>query len=223
MDSPLLSSPGLDELLPLATTQKHELEIFLIHCVIVAGKNAPFGNAKTKALLKNSGGKSPFEYIKSLILRNQLDHVLRTNKVGNYTKMNCCFTAIQETGLDLETCTVEQLEAIPYVGLKTSRYFLMYTRPEEETNDLAVIDTHALKWCRKDPWAKKRLKELGVTNIPDSTPARTAKKLYLKIQQVICEDAKRKGISARKWDSDNWDEESKFSDLSRARAMAAVA
>lgn len=221
MDSPL--SQELSVLKSLAPTRRHELEVFLIHCIIVAGKSAPFGNAKTTALLKGSNGQTPFDYLRAKLKDGSLREWLQTVKTGNYGKM---YTALLHLTLDyvnLETCTLEQLEAIPYIGLKTSRYFLMYTRPENETNDMAVIDTHALKWLKKDPWAQKRLAQLGVTEVPDSTPPRTAKKLYLKLQRVICEDAKRKGMTARAWDANNWDNESKFSDLSRARALAATA
>ena len=203
--------------------QKAELERFLIHCVIVAGKTATFGNTKTEALLSDSGGLSPFEHIRRLSNEGKLLETLKNAKTGNYTKMLKCFETLVNANLNLETCSVQDLEQIPYIGLKTSRYFLMYTRPEHQTNDIAVIDTHALKWCRKDPWAIERLRQLGVTRIPKGTPGKSAKRVYMRIQQAICEDARRKNMTAREWDSTNWDEESRYSDLSRARALASTA
>jgi hypothetical protein len=221
MNSPLATTPGLAELIPLALTREHELQVFLIHCIIVAGKSAPFGNAKTKALLEGAGNLLPFDYIGRKIKAGALKALLKETKTGNYQKMYTCLYALtaRRTPLDLEACTLEELESIPYVGLKTSRYFMMYTRPEHETNDIAVIDTHVLKWLRTNEWAQRRLAQLKIRKVPKSTPSRSAKKLYLKLQAVICEHAKKIGVTARQWDSNNWDTASKFSDLSRARIV----
>jgi thermostable 8-oxoguanine DNA glycosylase len=196
--------------------RRRELEKFILHCIIVAGKTAPFAHAKVASLLSGCPAEdSPFEYL----ARHDLSALCRKVGTGNYTKMCACITALRKANLDLETCTAEQLEAIPGIGMKTSRYFLMYTRPEVETNDLAIIDTHALKWARNDEWAKIRLAELGVKKIPKSTPGKAAKKLYLQIQKAICEDARRKNVSARNWDSFNWDTLSKFEDISRKQVL----
>lgn len=208
--------PVSSDLLPLVSDRQSELEVFLIHCVVVAGKSAPFGNAKTKAILADCpAGTRPFDYLRTV---GDLGALFRKARTGNYHKMVACFSALLFSPLDLATCSVDQLVTIPGIGRKTASYFVMYTRPESETNGIAVIDTHVLKWCRENAWACERLRELGLAKIPISSPP--SARQYQLIQQVVCEDARRKGLSSRAWDSRNWDGYSKFMDVARARALA---
>jgi hypothetical protein len=219
MRSPLYTSPGLSDLLPLVDCRPTELEIFLLHAVIVAGKNAPFANNALKRFI-GEWERSPFALIRSHIQRGVLDDCIKQARLGNYNKMGTCFRRLVSSKLDLETCGIDELEAIPYIGCKTSRYFLMYTRPVHQTNRIAVIDTHTWKWVKSDPWAKQRLLEMGVETIPDKPPS--DRKRYRLFEEVVVADAHRKGISTRNWDIANWNKESRFSDLARERAMTTI-
>lgn len=193
-----------------------EYELFLLHAIIVAGKNAPFANAKCKQLLTGWSG-TPFEFLHKHVKEGTLDQTFRNARTGNYRKMSVCIPALLARNINLETCWTHDLEGIPYLGLKTTRYFLLYTRPEDQTNSLAAIDTHVLKWLRENKWAQKRLKQLGINKVPQSTPSNP--QLYAQLERVVCEYAKLAGMTARQWDSTNWDEKSKFTDLSRQRVV----
>jgi thermostable 8-oxoguanine DNA glycosylase len=61
---------------------------------------------------------------------------------------------------------VEELEKIPGLGLKTSRFFLLHSRKDQQ---VAVLDTHILRWMRSRGWKApkatpplKKYKELEV-------------------------------------------------------------
>jgi hypothetical protein len=193
-----------------------ELQRFLLHTLVVAGKNAPFAYAAMDRFLEpKPADKLPFDYVRSLVRTHTLGERVRVARMGNYTKLETAFTQIAQSKLDLTECNVSDLEAIHGIGCKTARFFLMYTRPERDTNDIAVIDTHTWKWVRNDPWCVKRLAAIGVTTIPPKPF--TDSRRYKLVEQVICEYCRERGISSRHWDSQNWDKESKFRDDGRAR------
>ena len=95
--------------------------------------------------------------------------------------------------IDLETCTAEDLEAIPGIGQKTSRFFITHSRPNQ---NYAILDTHILAW----------LKSLGYNDIPKSTPAG---KRYQEIEQLFLFEAKKRNVSAADLDLQIWKERSK--------------
>jgi len=64
---------------------------------------------------------------------------------------------MESLDLDLFKVTVDELDAIYGVGPKTSRFFVLHTRPNAY---LAVLDTHILKF----------LKARGVYKVPRTTP-----------------------------------------------------
>ena len=207
--------------------RKAELQRFLLHTVVVAGKSAPFAKQAMDKFLGACGLTShfdtsalPFDYIRELISKDFLPRMVVDAKMGNYRKITKAFTEIALSDLDLEKCWVDDLEKIHGIGCKTARFFLMYTRPVEDTNQIAVIDTQTWKWVTTDKWAAKRLKELGITKIPPKPV--TISSRYKIYEQVVCEAAKKRGISSRDWDSSNWDDKSKFSDVARARIAATV-
>jgi thermostable 8-oxoguanine DNA glycosylase len=68
--------------------------------------------------------------------------------------------------LDLHTCTIADLEAIKGIGPKTSRFFMLHSRPDQE---LIVLDIHILRYLKR----RFRMK------VPKSTPSG---KRYLAIE-----------------------------------------
>jgi hypothetical protein len=164
----------------------HELEVFWLFCLVVAGKNA-----RTQARLLDGflsrleGGGSPFDRIMWAIIQDRLEAHLRASKLGQYTRLSQAFR--ESVGLDLRGCTVEDLEAIHGVGPKTARLFVMHSRPDARH---AAIDTHVLKL----------LKEHGY-DVPKSTP--TGKR-YLELEQAFLEIADASGMSVADFDLQNW-------------------
>jgi len=141
---------------------QYELEAFWLFCILVAGKKANVQAKKLTAFLDNTHHMklTPFQYIQFLEddEDSSLDEAIRHDKLGQYTRVHRAFT--ESLDLDLRNCTVEELEAIYGVGCKTSRFFLLHTRPNQK---LAVLDTHILKWLRAE----------GMSTVPSKTPTNT--------------------------------------------------
>ena len=145
----------------------NQLEEFLLFCIVAAGKNASTQALKLEALLTLCPySLSPFERLtkvnKQLKLRTMLEHV----KMGQYGRIHDAISQLLTLNPDLKTCTTTDLETIPGIGPKTSRFFILHSRPNQK---LAVLDTHVLKYMRE-----KNIK------VPKSTPSGSA---YLKLEQ----------------------------------------
>lgn len=136
-----------------------QLEEFWLFCICVAGKTAVQMATKLEAFLNTSRtvpGTSPFQVIRELIRDNDLLDMLQLNRMGQYTKLEKAFT--ESLKLDLRTCTVEDMEAIPGVGAKTARYFLLHTRKDQR---IACLDTHVVRHMR----------DLGLTTQKGTPPS----------------------------------------------------
>jgi thermostable 8-oxoguanine DNA glycosylase len=141
---------------------QYELEAFWLFCILTAGKTASVQSKKLTAFLANTHqmGLTPFEYIRHIEEHcdYSLDDAIRHEKLGQYTRVERAF--LESLSLDLSNCTVDELESVYGVGCKTSRFFLLHTRPKQK---LAVLDTHILKWLRAE----------GMTTAPSKTPTNT--------------------------------------------------
>ena len=118
-----------------------ELQTFWIYSIVVAGKPSDWASRVVTKFLKNRKHMTPFYYIASM--GYGLRNTLVANRVGQYNRITLALE--QSLDLDLQTCTVEDLESIYGVGPKTARFFLLHTREDVEC---AVLDTHILAWMR---------------------------------------------------------------------------
>jgi hypothetical protein len=138
-----------------------------------------------------SGPSCPFEALRSWIDHKKLGQELRRARTGNYHKLEVAFAEIVRlwTGrrLDLKTCTPEQLEKIPGIGCKTSRFFIVWTRPDEP---YAVLDVHVLRWMRG----------LGY-DAPKSTPSASR---YVALERIFLSEARKRGLTPRELDLKIW-------------------
>lgn len=149
-----------------------ELEELLLFCILVAGKNATTTSKKLEELLSYGlafTNGSPFKRIRVMAEEECLADVLKDFGIGCYHLKSKGLRAAANSGLDLRTCSVEQLEKIPGIGMKTSRFFVLHSR---ENARVSCLDTHVLKW----------LAYYSRFEIPKQTPS---KKKYLELEQVF--------------------------------------
>lgn len=154
-----------------------ELEEFLLFAICVAGKNSKIQAGKlAEFLLESDFDKpfaSPFDMIRTWVEDGTLRMHLERVKMGQYGRLAKVFENLVKCDFNLRTVTVYQLQLI--VGLKTSRFFLMHSRPGFRC---ATLDTHILKW----------LNEQGIV-APKSTP--TNPKVYAELEAkylAICDE-----------------------------------
>jgi thermostable 8-oxoguanine DNA glycosylase len=166
-----------------------ELQEFLVACIAVAGKTAKTMFPKTHQLLWESTYtlETPF---KTLInMGDNLGNELRRVGMGKYNILeNALHYIPRDNSLNLKSCTPEDLEKFKGIGMKTSRFFIVHSRP---TTDLAILDRHILRFLR----------EKGYANIPDNTPTQ---KDYIRIEKYFLDEAKKIGKSVADLDLDIW-------------------
>lgn len=161
----------------------YQLEEFLFFSILVAGKTARTMARSLQRLLdwkadvtyrdKYTGYNfSPVNLLWEL--RENLPEVLRSSGIGCYhlkaRGLRAAMEAIKSRQLNLRTCTSEDLERIPGIGKKTSRFFLLHSRKDIRC---AALDTHILKFLRSK----------GI-DAPRSTP--TGKR-YIELEQKFLE------------------------------------
>lgn len=139
---------------------KYELEEHILFWILVAGKKASTISKRLNILLEylyelhGMEYEEPFEAFRRF--DGDLEELLKKHGFGCQKLKSKAIREIISSGLNLKTCTVDDLEKISGIGKKTSRCFLTHSRPNQR---LAGIDTHMLKW----------LKSLGY-EVPESTP-----------------------------------------------------
>lgn len=160
-----------------------ELEEFLLFAILVAGKTAKTQAKKLDQFLMdhpvkngtlNDKKDTPFEFIQRLINLNMLKLWMMDCKLGQYNRLDKAIRGILHFKGKLDSVTLEELESIEGIGPKTSRFFLLHSRPNQQ---LAVLDTHILKY----------MNEIGYI-VPKVTPS--DKKKYRKIEEDFLYEAK---------------------------------
>lgn len=167
---------------------QEELELFALFCCVVAGKNSKIQARKLDEFLH---GSSPFMFVRALInmdcLRVHMEHV----KLGQYNRLEQVFIKLVQT--PIRWASLEELEAI--MGLKTSRFFLVHSRPNVRA---AILDTHILKWMGEQGY-----------DVPKATP--TNKKAYQCLEAKFLYECDKRGVSVAEMDLKVWTERSQTS------------
>lgn len=179
---------------------KAELELWWLFSAVVAGKTA-----KTQARLLNKfltdlpvmkgaehKAERPFFRIGGALEQGILLDRLKTSGLGQYNRLNRMFQ--ESLKLNLETCTVEDLESIFGCGPKTARMFLMMSRPKQR---FAALDTHVLK----------HLAANGIENVPKATPSAGAN--YKRLEQEFLKLADAAEMEVSEYDLMVWRQYSK--------------
>lgn len=163
-----------------------ELEEVLLFWILAAGKNALMAS-KSLVLFLNSED-TPFNYIKKFNV-SELAIKMKECGIGCFNNKAVTFNQLANSGLNLKTCSAEDLEKIKGIGMKTSRCFLIHSRKDVK---YAGLDTHILKY----------MKSLGY-EVPKSTP--TGKK-YLKLEEIFLSLLEKSGKTLSEFDLSIWKE-----------------
>jgi hypothetical protein len=176
-----------------------ELEEFLMFSIVVAGKGAFQQASKLEEFrLKLGGGRGPFNTIRVMEMDGTLDFFLRSVKMGQYNRIGTAFRGISnffrhdfdnERFHPLKTVPVKYLECVKGIGMKTARFFVMHTRPNQM---YACLDTHILKW----------LGEKG-HEVPKSTPQNQK---YLDLEKIFLDYAAEMNMMPAELDLKIWNE-----------------
>jgi len=186
----------------------YELEEFFLFSIFVAGKTASIIEKKLEIFLEpaRKASLTPLQYLKSVLVINEsrsksvkrLSQLLKKYKMGRYDVLSIAMYQIITEGINLRTCTVDDLENIHGIGPKTSRFFIMHSRQDTR---VAALDTHILSW----------LKMQGYT-VPKSTPSG---RKYKFLESIFLQEADKRNISPHVLDLDIWNTLSIRSGLAR--------
>ncbi len=167
-----------------------ELEEFLLFACFVANKPAK----RTAQVLERflfglplTPG-SPLDRVATWVADGSLRNRLEVAATGQYTRLERCLTTLVTPRLDLTTCTVADLEAVPGIGPKTARFFILHTRPNQR---YAVIDTHVLKELRRRGYTTQQ-----------QTPSDARK--YRELETHVLALADAAGVSPAQYDLQIW-------------------
>lgn len=179
----------------------YEIEEYFLFCVIVSGKNALVQSKKLEEFLTPGRleNLTPFQYIKKLESKGILRLMLQEAKLGQHNRIYNIFKRCVR--LDLRTVTAERLGKIPGIGPKTSRFFILHSRSNQ---NYAILDTHLLRWMRE---------ELKIPNVPSSTPQSQTR--YTMLENIFLEEARTRNISPETLDLAIWNK------YSKSKALAA--
>lgn len=181
-----------------------DLERHILFWVCAAGKNgvtAAKSLSKFESLMRTFAAVDPyltyakkvkpdnstlFELISAMTF-SALWGTMRNAGIGCFTIKARTFKQLANSGLNLRTCGVDDLEAIRGIGPKTARCFLIHSRPNQK---LAGLDRHILNFLRDTGY-----------DVPKSTP--TGKK-YKQIEQWFLQEADKAGKNISEFDLEIW-------------------
>lgn len=169
-----------------------ELEEHILFWVCAAGKNGRtaarcLDNLLTDLSMWFSPKFTPFQLVCKAHNFLDLPDWMRGSGIGCFNQKAKTFYKLANSGFNLRTCTVDDLESIYGIGPKTARCFILHTRKDAR---VAGLDTHMLK----------HLKALGY-DVPKSTP--TGKK-YLTLEKIVLSLANQAGMSPADFDLSVW-------------------
>jgi len=173
-----------------------ELQEYFLFCAVVSGKTAVVQAKKLDDFLKPGRirGMTPFEYIKGLCDKEHLNHMICDAKLGQYKRLTKIFE--QSVDIDLYNVSIEELERIPGIGPKTSRFFALHSRPNQM---FAVLDTHILEWLSE---------QYPNVTIPRATPQSTSR--YKELETLYLHEAVKRKLKPETLDLHIWKERSRL-------------
>lgn len=128
-----------------------ELEEFLSFCVCVPGHNAKTTAKHLDSFFRythdfepKTEGLQPFKSIDKFDLE-EIRYHLKCHGIGSHGLRSRAFYYLVNAGLDLRTCTREDLVKVPGIGLKTASYFILHSR---EGVKMACLDRHVRRWLK---------------------------------------------------------------------------
>lgn len=172
-----------------------ELEEVALFAVLVAGKNAMTTVKMLDRFLQHThqvhclSTWQPFQSVRPYSER-VLSAMLRSFGFGCYTSKAKSVHQLVHGGLDLRTCSLEDLVAVHGVGFKTANMFLMHTRRGYRA---CCLDTHILKYLRDRGF-----------DVPKASP-QSAKK-YREVQDIFLGVADEMGVDPTELDLRIWRE-----------------
>jgi thermostable 8-oxoguanine DNA glycosylase len=134
---------------------------------------------------ENFGFSDPFSIVKGF--GDSLAGSMKSHGMGCYNNKSRSMLALAHSGIDLKTCSVDELESVRGIGPKTARCFLIHSRRGSRH---AGLDTHILKYMR----------EMGF-EVPKSTP--TGKK-YRELEVIFLGLADASGMGLAEFDLNIW-------------------
>lgn len=149
----------------------YSIQEVILFWICAAGKNARVVSNCLDVILKKGHdlfGENilPFDIIKKF---ENLPQVLKNYGIGCYNNKSRSMLELVNSGLDLRTCSVQDLENIYGIGPKTARCFIIHTRKNARH---AGLDTHLLKFLRDKGY-----------NAPISTP--NSRKKYAEVESIF--------------------------------------
>lgn len=169
-----------------------ELEAFLLFAILVAGKKASMQSRKLRDFLSRhckSDNESPFDIIRRLIEQNEFSSAIRLDGLGQYRKLETCLPILVNSGIDLHNCSVEELESIPFIKMKTSRFFVLHSRRDAK---YAALDVHILRYMRE---------QMSI-DAPYNTPSSKSK--YLELEDAFLQHCESKNMTPSDFDLAVW-------------------
>lgn len=178
----------------------HQLEEMILALVAAAGHNGPASAKAVDRFLEsirnakhpcdcNLDLSSPFDCIK-YTGPNWLSYRMKIAGIGcnSMNKKGGTFWVLANSGVDLKTCTREELCKFNGIGMKTASCFVLHSRPNQQ---MASLDRHILKIVgEKYPKA------------PKQTPG--SFKNYYKWEKVVLKDFVSKGMTPAEFDLRSW-------------------
>ena len=152
---------------------EEELQLFLLFCIVVAGKTAYIQAEKLEQFLCSVNKRlmlpdnvNPFQTIKSAEQHGILFEEIKLAKLGQYKKIYSGFKFITQIDYNLSKMTPQILEKIPGIGMKSSRFFLLHSDTFYK-DKIAILDTHILKFIKEniDDKAPKSTPVIPITYI----------------------------------------------------------
>lgn len=170
-----------------------ELEELLLFCISVAGKNARVTSHNLERFLNDASQEFSidrdcvFDIIVACAKQDNLGERLRDYGFGCWRNREKSFLDLVNSGIDLSTCSRDELLQIRGIGMKTASFFLLHSRPNLE---IACLDVHILAYLRAQGY-----------DVPQQSPSG---KKYLEVEQVFLKEAKRHDMSIADFDLKLW-------------------